>query len=114
MQRDLPMQRRDLLLTAAAATVAGVAAPAAATAAKPSARVRTRDGVGLFHRDWGSGKPVLFVHAWALPSAMWTYQMAELGPQGCAASPSTGAGMAARTFPTAAMTWIGWPTIWPR
>jgi pimeloyl-ACP methyl ester carboxylesterase len=30
--------------------------------------VRTRDGVDLFYRDWGSGKPVLFVAGWSLPS----------------------------------------------
>ena len=36
----------------------------------------------LFHREWGSGRPVLFVHAWALSSAMWTYQIADLGDRG--------------------------------
>lgn len=73
------MQRRDLLLTAAA-TIGTASAPAAATApATPSPKIRTRDGVELFHREWGSGRPVLFVHAWALSSAMWTYQIAELG-----------------------------------
>ncbi len=75
------MQRRDLLLTTAAATIAA-AGPAAAAPAKPSPKIRTRDGVELFHQEWGSGKPVLFVHAWALSSAMWTYQIAELGQHG--------------------------------
>ncbi len=50
--------------------------------AKPQPKIRTRDGVELFHREWGSGRPVLFVHAWALSSAMWTYQMADLGDRG--------------------------------
>jgi len=63
------MQRRDLLLTAAAP-------------AKPQPKIRTRDGVELFHREWGNGRPVLFVHAWALSSAMWTYQIADLGQRG--------------------------------
>src|SRR4051794_15645596 len=63
------MQRRDLLLAAAAP-------------AKASPKIRTRDGVELFHREWGRGKPVLFVHAWALSSAMWTYQIADLGDRG--------------------------------
>lgn len=81
------MQRRDLLLTAGAATVA-VAAGAAARAAdnkaadKQPRKIRTRDGVELFHQDWGSGKPVLFVSAWALSSRMWTYQIAHLAGQG--------------------------------
>ena len=47
-----------------------------------AAKIRTRDGVELFHREWGGGKPVLFVHAWALSSAMWTYQIADLGQRG--------------------------------
>jgi len=73
------MQRRDLLLTAAAA----ITERADATApAKPSPKIRTRDGVELFHREWGSGRPVLFVHAWALSSAMWAYQIADLGQRG--------------------------------
>jgi pimeloyl-ACP methyl ester carboxylesterase len=77
------MQRRDLLLTAAATTIAATTGTAdAAAPAKPSARIRTRDGVELFHREWGSGRPVLFVHAWALSSAMWSYQIADLGQRG--------------------------------
>ena len=44
------MQRRDLLLTAAATSIAATTGTADATApAKPSARIRTRDGVELFH-----------------------------------------------------------------
>jgi pimeloyl-ACP methyl ester carboxylesterase len=77
------MQRRDLLLTAAAATLAATTEPAAAAAAAtPSPKIRTRDGVALFHQEWGSGRPVLFVHAWALTSAMWSYQIADLGQRG--------------------------------
>lgn len=76
------MQRRDLLLTAAAATIATATEAAAAAPAKPSPKIRTSDGVELFHREWGHGKPVLFVHAWALSSAMWTYQIADLGDRG--------------------------------
>ena len=77
------MQRRDLLLTAAAATIAATIERAAADApATPSPKIRTGDGVALFHQEWGSGRPVLFVHAWALSSAMWTYQIADLGQRG--------------------------------
>ena len=77
------MQRRDLLLTAAAATIAATTDRAAAAApATPSPKIRTRDGAALFHQEWGRGKPVLFVHAWALSSAMWTYQVADLGQRG--------------------------------
>ncbi|CCD95388.1 Arylesterase (Aryl-ester hydrolase) [Bradyrhizobium sp. ORS 375] len=74
------MQRRDMLLTAAAASLAANVARAAPAATAP--RIRTSDGVVLYHEDWGSGRPVLFVHAWALTSAMWSYQIAELSPRG--------------------------------
>ena len=86
------MQRRDLLLTAAAATVAVAAGTTAKAtdnkatdnkaADKPPRKIRTRDGVELFHLDWGSGKPVVFVSAWGLSSRMWTYQAAHLGSHG--------------------------------
>jgi len=80
----MPMQRRELLLTAAATTMAVAAGTAAKAvdnkaADKPRPRIRTRDGVELFHLDWGSGKPVVFVSAWGLSSKMWTYQVAHLG-----------------------------------
>jgi non-heme chloroperoxidase len=44
--------------------------------------IRTQDGVALFHREWGSGHPMLFVHSWALTSAMWSYQEQFLGNYG--------------------------------
>src|SRR6266498_5418482 len=40
--------------------------------------VETRDHTSLFYRDWGEGKPVLFVSSWALNSNMWQYQMIHL------------------------------------
>jgi len=77
------MQRRHLLLSAAAASFAAATEAGAAPAAKPAAvQIRTDDGVALFHQEWGSGKPVLFVHAWALSSAMWTYQISDLSQRG--------------------------------
>ncbi|CAL74903.1 Arylesterase (Aryl-ester hydrolase) [Bradyrhizobium sp. ORS 278] len=36
----------------------------------------------LHHEEWGSGRPVLFVHAWSLTSAMWTYQISDLSRRG--------------------------------
>ena len=83
------MQRRDVLLSALAAATLGVVAPgraASATSGAPTRRspapIRTRDGVGLFVRDWGEGRPMLFVHSWAMNSAMWAYQVADLSDQG--------------------------------
>jgi pimeloyl-ACP methyl ester carboxylesterase len=44
--------------------------------------IETRDGQQLFFKDWGNGTPVVFLAAWALPSAMWDYQMAPLSERG--------------------------------
>ena len=85
------MDRRDLLVSAATLVVgAGVtlsaSAPADAATAKQSSSLRPRvvaaDGTALFVRDWGQGAPVLFVHSWALHSAMWDYQIAPLLDEG--------------------------------
>ena len=40
--------------------------------------IRTLDGVDLFYRDWGAGRPVVFVASWSLPSASWSYPMLAL------------------------------------
>ena len=45
--------------------------------------IRRPDGVGLFHRDWGDGPPVVFVASWSLPSDSWAYQMLALSEAGC-------------------------------
>lgn len=54
-----------------------------ATALDPTAiPIRTPDGVGLFHRDWGEGAPVVFAASWSLPSDSWAYQMLALSEAG--------------------------------
>ena len=42
----------------------------------------TRDGVEIYYKDWGSGKPVLFSHGWPLDADMWEYQMEYLSSRG--------------------------------
>lgn len=79
------MNRRNILTSGlAAGTMAALvdAGPAAAGAAPHPVTVRTRDGVRLFHRDWGEGRPVVFVSSWALTSEMWAYQVAHLSDAG--------------------------------
>ncbi|WP_438027174.1 alpha/beta fold hydrolase [Sorangium sp. So ce233] len=44
--------------------------------------VEAEDGALLFYRDWGAGKPVLFLSGWALSSDMWGYQMLDLVDDG--------------------------------
>jgi len=60
-----------------AITTAATTRPAAAPGP-----IRTPDGVGLFHRDWGDGPPVVFVASWSLPSDSWAYQMLALSEAG--------------------------------
>jgi len=56
-------------------------AEARATAA-PASFVEARDGTRLFYRDWGMGRPVVFVHGWAVGADMWEYQMTPLASRG--------------------------------
>ncbi len=56
-------------------------ARAAADRARPGA-IETKDGVRLFVRDWGRGRPVVFVHGWSLSSEAWQYQMLPLAAAG--------------------------------
>lgn len=44
--------------------------------------VRTADGTNLFYKDWGSGRPVVFVHGWPLQADMWDYQMMPMVQHG--------------------------------
>jgi len=37
--------------------------------------VSTRDGVEIFYKDWGSGKPLVFSHGWPLSSDDWDAQL---------------------------------------
>lgn len=40
------------------------------------------NGTQLFYRDWGAGRPVVFVTSWALSSVMWQYQMEHFAANG--------------------------------
>jgi non-heme chloroperoxidase len=88
------MDRRNMLKSAASTAVAAGMLPAVAADASGAQReasresphsgdfVRTKDGTRLAYTDWGTGRPVVFIHAWALPSAMWDYQRGPLSEQG--------------------------------
>jgi len=71
------MNRREAFGTAAAAA-ATVTLPLAAQArdnrpASPSRSgyIKTEDGVDLFVKDWGTGRPIILTHAWPLSSDCW-------------------------------------------
>ncbi|MFH9347852.1 alpha/beta fold hydrolase [Kitasatospora sp. NPDC017646] len=44
--------------------------------------VTTRDGVEIFHKDWGSGRPVVFIHGWPLNADAWEDQMKLVADHG--------------------------------
>jgi pimeloyl-ACP methyl ester carboxylesterase len=95
---------RRQLLTSTVATAGGLGAMASGlacaegTAARPAAAaasttrpaasagsgtfIEARDGTRLYHLDWGSGKPVVFLHAWGLNADIWEYQMMDLVDHG--------------------------------
>src|SRR3984957_18396773 len=85
------------LLTAADDAIGAQAAP---TRAMPDAGdfIETATGVKLAFTDWGAGRPVVFIHAWALPSAMWDYQISALSGNGlrCIAYDRRGHGRSSR------------------
>jgi non-heme chloroperoxidase len=37
--------------------------------------VTTRDGVEIYYKDWGKGRPIVFSHGWPLTSDDWDAQM---------------------------------------
>jgi non-heme chloroperoxidase len=37
--------------------------------------VKTKDGVHIFYKDWGSGQPIVFSHGWPLSADDWDAQM---------------------------------------
>jgi len=40
------------------------------------------DETSLFYRDWGAGRPVVFVHGMLMSSDMWQHQMLHLTENG--------------------------------
>jgi len=80
------MHRREAFKLVAGAgalglTMGGTSSLAAAPKDKAD-HITAADGTRLFVRDWGSGKPVLFLAGWTLPSDFWGYQMAAVAEAG--------------------------------
>ena len=40
--------------------------------------IDVHDRTRLHYADWGSGKPLLLIHGWAIGAAMWEYQIPSL------------------------------------
>jgi pimeloyl-ACP methyl ester carboxylesterase len=85
------MQRRELLKGLAFATSLAAtprvldAAHAAATPQrenKAMSTIKAADGTELFVKDWSRGRPLLFVHSWAVTNDVWQYQHAHFAGSG--------------------------------
>lgn len=44
--------------------------------------ITTNKGTRIFYKDWGTGKPVVFTHPWAMSSDFWGYILVYLQAQG--------------------------------
>jgi non-heme chloroperoxidase len=44
--------------------------------------IEVAGGVRLHLRDWGQGKPIVFIHGWPLSDEMWEYQFMQLPQEG--------------------------------
>lgn len=44
--------------------------------------IKTRDGVDLYVKDWGSGRPVVLIHGWPLNADSWEDQALALAEAG--------------------------------
>jgi non-heme chloroperoxidase len=45
-------------------------------------KVKTKDGVEIFYKDWGKGQPIVFSHGWPLSADDWDAQMMFFATRG--------------------------------
>jgi len=45
-------------------------------------KLKMKDGVEIYYKDWGQGQPILFCHGWPLSADMWEYQQMFFASRG--------------------------------
>ncbi len=60
----------------------GIAAQAAGNMRRNAGTFTTRDGVEIYFKDWGRGRPVVFCHGWPLGADSWESQMFHMANNG--------------------------------
>src|SRR5882724_6072375 len=81
------MTNRRTILGIAATAVGAAALPVKARAQSTAAHnqsgyIKTKDGVDLFVKDWGHGRPIILTHAWPLSSDCWEQQAVAIAEAG--------------------------------
>src|SRR6267142_1955742 len=64
------------------------------------ATIKTKDGTEIYHKAWGTGRPVVFSHGWPLSADAWEDQMIFLAARGyrCIAHDRRGHGRSSQTW----------------
>ena len=76
------MNRRQIIRTAALGGWALAAAQPEREGSRRTPFVTAKDGTNLFVQDWGTGRPVVIVAAWAFNSNVWGSHIAALNAHG--------------------------------
>src|SRR5260370_34121515 len=75
--------------------------------------IEAADHTALFVTDWGSGPPVVFIHAWGLRSDQWNYQVPALAAAGLRCVLYDPAATPGPTGPPPRTTSTPWPATRP-
>ena len=73
--RTEPLANLEPVAAPSAVALAPADAVASLSRARRASFIERTDGTALFYKDWGSGRPVLFIHGAGMSSDCWASQM---------------------------------------